>query len=164
MRLQNHQLKADLAQMKAGIPPDQRVIPPRIQKKPRSQEESLMQRALIRWWSANCSKFGVPEQLLFSIPNGGHRSAVTGAIMKLEGARRGVPDLMLAVARAQPHEKFPAIFEPVFGLFLELKRRDGVLSPEQKAFHIILKQQCYRVVVCWSLQECIDTITAYLST
>ena len=49
------------------------------------------------------------------------------------------------------------------GLFLELKRKDGVLSPEQEVFHEILRKQGYKVVVCRSLNDCINQITTYLT-
>lgn len=37
--------------------------------------------------------------LLFAIPDGGRRDAVTGAHLKAEGVRAGVPDMFLAVPR-----------------------------------------------------------------
>ena len=145
--------KQQLAAVARGEP-----CPPPLPKRKRSQEESQMQRALMKWWHLQCRVFQVPELLLFSIPNGGQRSAITGAILKAEGARKGAPDLMLAVAGGHggvehhdPH-----------GLFLELKRRDGVLSPEQEVFHELLRAQGYKVVVVWSLTEAINEITAYL--
>src|SRR6478736_6995363 len=67
-------------------------------KKRRSNEESAMQRSLCRWWQFACHGFGVPEILLFSIPNGSNGDAKRGSILKAEGLRRGAPDLMLCVA------------------------------------------------------------------
>lgn len=166
MRLQSHQLKALREWEALPEPKPAFIMPPPLPKKKRSQEESLMQRALIKWWAANCRHFGVPELALFSIPNGGARSAITGSIMKAEGARKGVPDLMLAVAKfilgvgEGTHHK-PAHFN--HALFLELKRRDGIVSPEQEAYHSLLRAQGYKVVVVRSLQECINEITTYLT-
>lgn len=142
------------------LPPEVQAVTPRPkEKKRRSNEESQMQRALIKWWTLNCRHFGVPEILLFSIPNGGARSPVTGAILKAEGSRKGVPDLFLAVPRigggfmdATEH-----------GLFLELKRPAGVVSPEQEVFHQRLREQGYCVKVCRSFNECVDVITSYLT-
>lgn len=150
-RLQKHQLKA----LTAGL-----ELPPPIPRKKMSQEESIMQRALIRWWSANCRHFGIPEWLLFSIPNGGARSPVTGKILKLEGARRGVPDLFLAVSCIAGNETHLARY---FGLFLELKRPAGIVAPEQEAYHKLLTEQGYKVVVVRSLNAAIDAITTYLT-
>ncbi len=128
-----------------------------------------MQRALIKWWTANCRHFGVPELCLFSVPNGFNGSAKRGSVMKKEGQRRGCPDLMLAVPQAdrnqgrsdnECHEEW---LPDLHGLFLELKTPSGRLSPEQEVYHEILAKQGYKVVVCRSLGECIDQITTYLT-
>lgn len=118
-----------------------------------------MQRELIRWWHVNCRKFGVPEILLFSIPNGGWRpNAITGSILKAEGLRRGVPDLFLSVPRVRDRDR---AFD--HGLFLELKRREGVVSPEQEVFHQHLKSQGYKVEVVRSIFDAINIITTYIT-
>lgn len=165
MRLQHHQLRAYSAHLKSGGKPEDFVMPAPLPRKKRSNEESQMQRALITWWQRQCRVFGVPELALFSIPNGGARSVVTGATLKAEGARKGVPDLLLAVARAWSVKDALSSQAVVgfHGLFLELKRRDGRLSPEQEVFHKLLRQQGYKVVVCWSLTEAINEITTYLT-
>lgn len=55
-----------------------------------------------------------PElQLLYHVPNEGKRTWRTGARLKSEGLKPGVPDLCLPVARGKYH-----------GLYVELKRRD----------------------------------------
>lgn len=116
-----------------------------------------MQRALLKWWAENCRHFGVPEILLASCPNGGGRSGPrVGAILKAEGLRAGFPDLGLYV----PRKVFSGWDH---SLFLELKRPSGIVSPEQEVFHQRLREQGYKVEVCRSLTECINTITAYLT-
>lgn len=40
----------------------------------------------------------------FAIPNGGARSPATGAMLKAEGVRRGVFDLMVCVPRGMFHD------------------------------------------------------------
>src|SRR5690606_12582346 len=66
--------------------------------------ESKSQQAFIRWWGLSHRSLGVPHaDLLFAIPNGGARNPVTGATLKAEGVRRGVPDLFLAVPRINRH-------------------------------------------------------------
>lgn len=166
MRLQPHQLRALRAHEALPEPRPEFVMPPPKPKKKRSTEESQMQRSLITWWQRQCRVFGVPELALFSIPNGGARSSITGAILKAEGARKGVPDLFLAVPKINSSigaydqsEEDPDIH----GLFLELKRREGILSPEQEVYHEILRKQGYKVVVVWSLLEAIQEITSYLN-
>ncbi len=53
----------------------------------------------------------LPElALLFAVPNGGHRHPATGAKLKAEGVKPGVPDLWLPVPRNLFH-----------GLVIELK-------------------------------------------
>lgn len=133
--------------------------------KKRSQEESLMQRALMRWWKENCAKFGVHEWCLFSIPNGGGRSGpVTGSILKAEGLRKGAPDLMLSVGRLRNRTVDGVVMpDSYYGLFLELKRPRGIVSPEQQEFHEILTAHGYKVIVCRSLQDAINQITSYLT-
>ncbi len=124
---------------------------PKERKKP-SREESIMQCSLISWWAVAHKSFGVPEVLLFSIPNGGFRTAITGAFMKREGARRGSSDLFLAASMRGLH-----------GLFLELKRPGGVLSPEQKEFLSAVSAQGYDARCCYSFDEAVTTITSYLT-
>lgn len=114
-------------------------------------EESQSQQAVIKWWDLACKGFSLPNEILFSIPNGGARDARTGNLMKKEGQRRGVPDLMVAV--------------PMGGkaaLFLEMKTATGRLSPEQIKMHAALTDLGYVVQVCRSSGEAIDAITKYL--
>lgn len=84
-----------------------------------------------------------------AIPNGGKRSAVTGAILKAEGVKRGTPDI--------------AIFEPFFwarndlpkaGLFIELKDgTKGRLSSYQQAWIERLQENGYRAEVCRNMDD-----------
>ena len=54
--------------------------------------ESKIQIACVNWF-----RYQYPEykKLLFSVPNGGARNSITGAILKAEGALSGVSDLIL---------------------------------------------------------------------
>ena len=90
--------------------------------------EHLEQVHVIHWWDTIAKANGIPECLLFAIPNGGYRTKRTGAMLKAEGMRAGVPDLFLAVPRGG-----------FGGLFIEMKRPvGGRLSPAQKEFHKVL--------------------------
>ncbi len=175
-RLQPHQLAAYKAAQDRHEDMTKFVMPPPI-RRPRNNEESVMQRALIKWWQANCRHFNVPELCLLSIPNGGNGDARRGSIMKAEGQRKGAPDLFLSV-RGKKYSKNPNLpagstaesidrmkseMVVFYGLFLELKTPSGRLSPEQEVYHEILARQGYRVAVCRTLAECIDTITTYLT-
>lgn len=133
---------------------------PTPDRKPRDNEESRNQRGLIRWWQLACRGFGVPEILLFSIPNGGGRSGpIVGAILKAEGLRTGAPDLLLAVPRYE-RESDGAVLRS--GLFIEMKTEAGRVRREQEVFMQRLREQGYRVEVCRSARAATDVITDYL--
>lgn len=163
------QLRSMTAQVRAGVPLSEVVVPPGVPRKVRNNEESRMQQALVRWWSANCAAFAVPEQLLFAIPNGARKGAIIGSILKREGVRKGAPDLMLAVGRTPVFHCTPGDpckpdrMEHNRGMFLELKTPTGRIEPEQLAFHAALRSQGYRVTVIRTLAEGIDEITSYLT-
>lgn len=117
------------------------------------QLEHKEQVALIEWWRYAHQLFGLYESLLFAIPNGGARSATTGALLKAEGVRAGVPDLFLAVPRGSYH-----------GLFIEMKKpKGGVVSAAQEAMCAELRRQGYAVEICHGWQEAVTTITSYLN-
>ena len=80
-------------------------------------DESRIQTAIMQFLDA-----ALPASYrAFAIPNGGNRSAVTGAILKREGVKPGIPDI--AVVRGGG-----AI------AFLEVKTAKGRLSPSQAEF------------------------------
>jgi hypothetical protein len=91
---------------------------------------------------------------LHAIPNGGNRDAATGARLKAEGVKRGIPDLFLPVPK-----NFTRLY---YGLYIEVKTKTGRQTKEQRAF----QQECeligYRYEIVRSTQEGIDTILNYL--
>lgn len=114
--------------------------------------EHAEQCALISWWSYACKQFGISENLLFAIPNGGARSAATGATLKAEGVRPGIPDLFLAV----PSKDYR-------GLFVEMKKkRGGRVSDAQKQMSTELERSGYCVKVCCGFDEARPIICEYL--
>jgi hypothetical protein len=81
--------------------------------------------------------------------------------MKAEGAKPGVPDLFLPVARNDHH-----------GLFIEMKRTEvkpkregskGGLSDVQIKWKADLEAQGYRVTVCYGFDEARETLEQYLA-
>ena len=50
--------------------------------------ESTQQTKCVKWFRTY-----YPDYVLFAVPNGGNRSAITGAILKAEGVMPGVADL-----------------------------------------------------------------------
>lgn len=114
--------------------------------------EHSEQTALVEWWRMYARWKSLPECLLMAIPNGGARSAVTGARLKAEGVRAGVPDLFLAVPTALFH-----------GLWVEMKReKGGRVSGAQKAAMAALEDQGFFCVVCNGFQEARRAISDYL--
>lgn len=114
--------------------------------------EHSEQVALITWWGLAHNLFGISEQLLFAIPNGGERNIVVAARLKAEGVRAGIPDLFLAVPRGG-HS----------GLFIEMKKsKGGRVSPAQKTAMEILSKSGYSVTVCHGFPEAKAAIEDYL--
>lgn len=110
------------------------------------------QAALMQWWQLASPRFGIPEPLLFAIPNGGLRNRITGAQLKAEGVRAGVPDLFLAAPSMGYN-----------GLFIEMKQEHaGRTSSAQDAMLSLLESQGYRTAVCHGWHNAASTITAYL--
>lgn len=111
--------------------------------------ESEHQQALIQW--VKCHEVKFPQlRCLFSVPNGGYRSARTAGVMKSEGVRRGVWDLFLPVPMG--HHS---------GLFIEMKAGKGRLSPEQKLFRESVGES-YAWSVCYTWHEAVCDIVGYL--
>ncbi len=126
------------------------VIPP--PPKPRKNEESIAQCAVIAWWATACKTYGVPECLLFSVPNDGLRRPKEAYFQKLRGLRAGVCDLMLLVARG-----------PFNGLLIEMKAAKGIVSDAQEEFMRSAASMGYRAVVCRSAEAAKQVIHEYLS-
>lgn len=57
--------------------------------------ESQEQQALFAWWALAGPKLcpDRPAPVMYAIPNGGRRDAITGARLKAEGVLAGVPDI-----------------------------------------------------------------------
>lgn len=131
-------------------------IKPGAPRRPRTvadgPTEHQIQAAVISWWSHACAGWSLPYYLLFAIPNGGARDQITGARLKAEGVRRGIPDLMLAVPTRDAH-----------GLFIEMKLPDREESDAQKTVSLSLSTRGYTYRLCLSTEEAIDAIKAYLA-
>ena len=84
-------------------------------------------------------------------PNGGARSAVTGARLKNLGVRRGFPDLTLWLPRGGFH-----------GLAVELKAGKGKPTPEQLAWLDHMASIGWMAAVCTGFDAARETLDAYL--
>lgn len=111
------------------------------------------QKHLMEWAESQKQKY--PQlRALFAIPIGGHRHITIARRMKAEGAKAGVPDLMLP---------FPS--NGYAGMFLEMKKRvGGRLSDEQKLWRSMLSEYGYLVVVAAGWEVAKDAIIEYLTT
>ena len=113
--------------------------------------ESQEQQALFRWAAYNRGRH--PElRLMYHIPNEGKRPTSTGARMRSEGLRKGVPDICLPVPRGLYH-----------GLYIEMKRvKDSRVSSEQKQWLRDLTDQGYMAVICNGFEAARGVIENYL--
>ena len=84
----------------------------------------------------------------FHPPNGGDRNVIVGRKLKLQGVKRGVPDVIIV----DPPPACPANV----GVAIELKRRKGgSLTLEQKEWLNVLEQRGWAVAVCKGADEAI---------
>lgn len=116
-------------------------------RKPR-QEEHQLQAACVRWFEANYPEY---DGLLFAVPNGGRRDKVTGAMLREEGVRAGVSDLLLLVPSAGDH-----------GLCIEMKTPRGRQHPSQKRWMEKVRQHGYRYTICRSLDDFAREMKLYM--
>lgn len=116
-----------------------------------SPKEAQEQIALFQWAAWQTGKY--PElKLMHHIPNGGGRNEIEAARLKMQGVKKGIPDIFLPVARNDYH-----------GLYIELKRlKDSRTSPEQKEMLNELMLQGYYTAICKGADEAIKVITEYL--
>lgn len=124
-----------------------------VRKSGAKMSEDQEQAWLFQWAARNRDKR--PELArLFAVPNGGHRSKRTAAVLKLTGVKRGVPDIFLPVPRGEYH-----------GLWIEMKSlaKSARPSPEQREWLAYLNEAGYRAVVCRGFEAARDEIISYLA-
>jgi hypothetical protein len=133
-------------------------VAPRAKR--RRDDESKHQQALIEWASLVALPVGITGvrpgdkvvDFLFAIPNGGGRSKAQAGILKSEGVKAGVWDLMLSL----PIGRAP-------GLWIEMKSGKNTLTPEQRDWRQRMEAVGYRCAVCWSWDAAREAIEDYLS-
>ena len=116
----------------------------------RNHTESQLQKSCVMWFRLQYPKL---RSLLFAVPNGGARSAVTGAILKAEGVLAGVADLLLLVPSREYH-----------GLCIEMKTAKGRQSTTQKQWERAVTLQGYKYIVCRSFADFVEQIKGYLKS
>jgi hypothetical protein len=98
----------------------------------------------------------MPEvaDLIYHVPNGGHRVKAVAAKLKAQGVKAGIPDLVLPMARGG-----------FFGLYIEFKAtppNDAAISSSQHERIRKLNAQGYLAVVCRGHFDTMEQIRAYL--
>ncbi len=122
---------------------------PSIRAKSRDEEHRL-QAACVRWFRA---KYPKHRHLLFAVPNGGRRDAVTGSRLKDEGVTPGVADLILLL---------PSRF---YGsLCIEMKTRTGRQQNTQRQWQQAVEQAGNKYVLCRSLDDFMHAVTNYMNS
>lgn len=139
-----------------GLPQFKTELKPKRERRPRTfadgPSEHQLQAAVIQWWGrVHHQKYTLPLEALFAIPNGGARDPITGARLKAEGVRPGIPDLMLSVRLGYRA-----------GLFIEMKAGRNDLSDAQSRVSQHLTGQGYTFAAAWSSEEAIKHIEEYL--
>lgn len=113
--------------------------------------EDQIHRAVAEWVVLNEARWPALK-LMFHAPNGGSRHPAEAAKFKAMLVRKGVPDLMLPVARGRR-----------IGLAIELKSEKGRISEEQSEFMARLEQAGWLCCVCRAPEEAIGRIAGYVS-
>lgn len=114
-----------------------------------THEESNIQRWCVFWFRRQYAHLA---RLLFAVPNGGRRDAVTGKILKAEGVIPGVSDLILLVPAGGYH-----------GLCIEMKTAKGRQQPSQKEWQTDVERNGYKYIVCRSVEQFIAEVRSYLA-
>lgn len=96
-----------------------------------------------------CELKGYP---VFHIPNEGKRSIYTGANLKRQGLRKGVPDLCIPRAVGDFH-----------GLYIEMKSKEGKLSREQMQWLQLLQSEGFCALCCYGADKAIELIELYMA-
>lgn len=106
-----------------------------------------------------------PElELLFAVPNGGHRNISVAKKMKAEGVRAGVLDLFLPVAR-WPHPGCAIEMKAEYRYVDpdgQARTRRGSTSDAQDWWIEKLRAQGWRVEVCYSAGAAMEVLLGYL--
>ena len=115
--------------------------------------EHALQCACVHWFRLQYPEYAT---LLFAVPNGGARNAITGARLKDEGVTAGVADLILLL----PHREHGV--DVWHGLAIEMKTPTGRQSPEQRAWQAAIEAQGYKYAIARDVLGFVKIIQEYL--
>lgn len=108
--------------------------------------ESLIQRAYFEW-----ARLHPIARRAFAIPNGGARDKITAAILKAEGVRAGVSDVMLPYPASQAH-----------GLWIEFKSGTNGTTKDQQSWLLDMRSLGYHCCVAYDAELAIKHTVRYL--
>ena len=111
-------------------------------------DEPRIQAACVRYFACRYRKL-LP--LFFSVPNGARVGETQRIVLKAEGLRSGVSDMILLVPSAHHH-----------ALCLEFKTPQGRQSETQKEFQLAAQEQGFRYEIIRSLNQFIEVVDGYL--
>lgn len=116
--------------------------------RPRRNEEHRLQVSCVTWF-----RMIYPEHagLLYAVPNGGRRDAVTGRHLKAEGVLAGVSDLNLDLPNRYYH-----------GMRIEMKIRTGRQQQSQRRYQQDVERAGYKYAICRSLDAFMEVVKEYM--
>ena len=112
------------------------------------QTESQIQKGFVRWFRGRYEEI---EPLFFAVSNGGARNVWTAKILKDEGVRAGVSDLILLIPK-----------HGYAGLLIETKTPDGKQSDSQKTFEKLATKFKYKYAVVRTQEDFEELIKWYV--
>jgi hypothetical protein len=116
------------------------TLPDIIEKTPKEAEEQERLLRILR-------QQGV---VFFAVPNGGKRNQREAAGLRRQGVQSGVPDLILPGHDARWR-----------CMGIEMKRaKGGKVSPEQEAWHGLLRACGWRILVCHGADDAVEQLRA----
>jgi hypothetical protein len=115
--------------------------------------EHQIQSAFIEWVRL-AEKQDERLELLFAVPNGGKRNPITGYLLKKEGVKKGVPDIVLPVKNS--------IY---CGLMIEFKEpTKGIASGAQLRYSKLVTKYGWYYKICTDAEVAINAVKHYLAS
>lgn len=116
--------------------------------KKQSHPESALQIQCVSWFNYTYPHL---TPLFFAVPNGGSRNPREAAIMKAEGIRAGVSDLILNIPAGRNTQ-----------LAIEMKDEKGRQSPEQERYQRYADAAGIKYIICRSFEAFKAEVTEYI--
>jgi hypothetical protein len=131
-------------------------------RKIKTRIEEQHQVAFVAWF---CLQYPQYAKLLTLGSFGENVGERRMARLKQMGLTPGFPDLFLAVPieiyEPLNTKKKSYCYSRLNGLYIEMKTKRGKISPEQLEMHKLLREQNYKVDVCRSWHEAMESILVY---